>query len=132
MALRLSPEDEDFRRNVVGLGGNLEAIARIYRVTPSAISHRLWSERHSEWWSAFKRRRSRRRRAARQQRYRERCRRLRDGTWEPVPGAASVEGPDDRLTHVLLEALLQPCIPAGVEDAADEDCPPIGSDAGVA
>lgn len=106
MAIRLTPEDEHFRRDVVGLEGNLEAIARIYHVTPSAISHRLWSEKHSEWWSTYKRRRSRRRRAARQQRYRDRCRQR---VVEPGPRAGEVPLAPDQSgwAQELLEHLLR-------------------------
>ena len=119
MAVRLTAEDEHFRRDVVGLGGNLEAIARIYKVTPSAISHRLWSEKHCEWWSAFKRRRSRRRRAARQQRYRDRCR---QGVVGPGPlGGEGYVAPDEQgWTQELLGHLLR--LPVDVA-SADADHP---------
>jgi hypothetical protein len=106
MAVRLTPDDEHFRRDVVGLEGNLEAIARIYHVTPSAISHRLWSEKHSEWWSTYKRRRSRRRRAARQQRYRDRCRQRVVGPG-PRAGGVPVAPDEPGWAQELLEHLLR-------------------------
>ena len=76
MAKYLGKDDQAFRALVTELDGEQRAIADVMRISASAVSHRLLTERHGQWWLGFKARRARRRQAERQRRYRERHREL--------------------------------------------------------
>jgi hypothetical protein len=71
MAHYLREEDHELRRLVTELEGDLEKVAQAFGLSRTAISHRLNTERHGDWWRSYKKRRKKRRAAARQRRWRE-------------------------------------------------------------
>lgn len=78
MAKTLNKADKLLRKLVEEYGGELAIISVILGVSPSALSHRMHTEKHGAWWRLFKARRSRERRRERGRRYRAR---LAQGRW---------------------------------------------------
>jgi excisionase family DNA binding protein len=54
MARVLAEEDRKFRQLVVEMEGRQTKIATALGISASAVSHRLWSQKHAEWWAKYR------------------------------------------------------------------------------
>lgn len=74
MAKILTEKGRAFRRLVVELDGDQDALAIELGISKRAVQARLYTQLHRAWWESFKKARSKRRARERRARARERAR----------------------------------------------------------